>query len=212
MKAYVITIMSMPKSVELAERCIESAAKYGVTVEKHPAFIPSEETDAYAREYSILRKGFSERFSRIDNCIAAFCSHHSLWRKALTEDDVLILEHDAVFKAPIPTSPFRRLISYGKPSYGRFNPPDLMGVNPLFSKPYLPGAHAYRLNRYGAGSLLDKVLLHACPTDLYISVDNFSFIQEYHPWPIEVDDSFSTIQNNDGCMAKHNEVVPIGVE
>ncbi len=212
MKSYVITIESMPESVELAERCIESGAKYGVTVEKHPAFIPSPETDAYIKANAISSVRFRERWSRIENCMAAFCSHHSLWVKALTERDVLILEHDAVFKEPIPTAPYRMLISYGAPSYGSANQAPMMGVNNLFSKKYLPGAHAYRLNHMGAKALLDNVLLNARPTDLFLASDVFPFIQEYYPWPVQVDDSISTIQTVDGCLAKHNKVRPIGVQ
>ena len=39
MRAYVITILQNKKSVEAAERCISSAARHGLAVEKFPAFI-----------------------------------------------------------------------------------------------------------------------------------------------------------------------------
>jgi hypothetical protein len=32
----------------------------------------------------------------------------------------------------------------------------------------------------------------------------FPWLEEYYPWPVVVDDSFSTIQNQQGCLAKHN--------
>jgi len=40
MKAYVITIEDREPSVKAAEKCIESAAKFGIKVEKWPAITP----------------------------------------------------------------------------------------------------------------------------------------------------------------------------
>ena len=44
----------------------------------------------------------------------------------------------------------------------------------------------------------------AIPTDVYLNLDLFPFLEEYYPWPVEAQDSFSTIQNTNGCLAKHN--------
>jgi hypothetical protein len=40
MKAYVITITTLPKSVEIANRCIESGKKFGINVEVFSAITP----------------------------------------------------------------------------------------------------------------------------------------------------------------------------
>jgi len=44
----------------------------------------------------------------------------------------------------------------------------------------------------------------ACPTDLYICNKNFPFVNEYYPWPVEARDSFTSIQTETGCLAKHS--------
>ena len=42
------------------------------------------------------------------------------------------------------------------------------------------------------------------PTDLFLNKVDFPWIQEYYPWPIKADDSFTTIQKVAGSVAKHN--------
>ena len=44
----------------------------------------------------------------------------------------------------------------------------------------------------------------AAPTDVYLNLDNFSFLEELYPWTHEAQDYFTTIQNELGCQAKHN--------
>ena len=56
---------------------------------------------------------------------------------------------------------------------------------------------------------VEKAATEAEPTDVYLNLDRFPFITEFYPWPIECRDSFSTIQRELGCRAKHNEVKPL---
>ena len=56
----------------------------------------------------------------------------------------------------------------------------------------------------GASRLVREASKHAKPTDLYLNLDTFPFLQEYYPFCAYVDDSFTTIQNEEGCIAKHN--------
>ena len=49
-----------------------------------------------------------------------------------------------------------------------------------------------------------QALMGARPTDVYLNIDTFPFLQEYYPWPVEARDSFTTIQSEMGCKAKHN--------
>jgi hypothetical protein len=52
--------------------------------------------------------------------------------------------------------------------------------------------------------LIDKVKTKSEPTDVYLNRDNFPFLEEHYPWPVEVEDTFSTIQDEAGLYAKHN--------
>ena len=79
-----------------------------------------------------------------------------------------------------------------------------MGVNELFSKGYFPGAHAYIVKPRGAKEFIKQAKVFARPTDVYLNKSTFPWLQEYFPWPVEARDSFTTIQNVNGCYAKHN--------
>ena len=56
----------------------------------------------------------------------------------------------------------------------------------------------------GAKLLIDQAKIDAGPTDTFLHLDRFNFLQEYYPWPVEARDNFTTIQNESGCIAKHN--------
>ena len=43
----------------------------------------------------------------------------------------------------------------------------------------------------------------ARPTDIYLNINQFPWLEEYYPWPVEAKDTFSTIQHEGGCSAKH---------
>lgn len=207
MKNYVITIAENDRSVEAAERCIESALYVGLEVKIFPAVTPRN-TNIYEllEQNQISPDGFKEVYSRLDNCIAAFLSHYSLWKKAVElKQEVTIFEHDAVVTNTIPEFiNYRHCISFGKPSYGKFSIPTNIGVNPLTSKKYFPGAHAYRVKPSGAQMLIDQAKIAAKPTDVFLHAATFPWLEEYYPWPVEVRDTFTTIQNTKGCLAKHN--------
>ena len=205
MKHYVITMSQTPQSVKSAERCIESGKKYGLEIHKWEATTPNEMLSAFLNEAQINATGFMERYSRLDNCAAAFHSHWSLWKHCTEiEQEVTIFEHDAVVVDNIPEMVHNGCISLGKPSYGKFVTPSLLGVNPLTSKPYFPGAHAYRVAPKGAELLIAQARMHARPTDVFLNREVMPWLQEYYPWPVECRDSFTTIQKTEGCLAKHN--------
>ena len=205
MKNYVITIKNNPKSVESAQRTIDSGKKNGIDIEMFDAWTPDTINLQKAFfKFNINKDGFKEKYSRLDNCMAAFLSHFTLWRNCM-EDGVeyTIFEHDAVVQAPIPEMSYYGCVNIGKPSYGAFNTPRHLGVGPLVSKPYFPGAHAYRINPIGAELLVNGVSA-ARPTDVYLNNTFFPWLEEYNPWPVVANDSFTTIQNKTGCLAKHN--------
>lgn len=205
MKSYVITIMSNDKSCTVANRCIESAKKFGIICDMWAATTPADNIRLLFQKEGINPSKFHDRYSRLENSMAAFFSHYSLWKKCIElGEDLIIFEHDAVVVNNIPDfMNFDGCINLGRPSYGGFNNPRTLGVNPLSSKLYFPGAHAYRINVSGAKRLVEAAKEIAEPTDVYLRLENFPWLQEYFPWPVECRDTFTTIQHSIGCLAKH---------
>jgi len=208
MQSYVITIKSIPESVAAAKRCIASMPEYNVQM--YDAITPDDLPLKIAEREGLSVGHFhmmdkNESISRRDRCISAFLSHYSLWKKCVKlNQEVQVFEHDAVCVGNLPPMiNFQGCISLGIPSYGNFNTPTKLGTNPLTSKRYFPGAHAYRINPKGAAALIQHAETHACPTDVFLTTDFFPWLEEYYPWPVQAKDSFSTIQNEGGCSAKH---------
>jgi len=208
MKNYVITIRSNAMSVGAAGRCINSGRINNLKIEMFDAIIPSDDPVEIAENLGINIQGFHDDqfYSRYENCVAAFMSHFSLWSMCYEqEEEFTIFEHDAILVNHIPRHiPYKEIISLGKPSYGGHVDLKSFGVNPLTSKRYFPGAHAYRLRPAGAKKLIDQAKICAKPTDIYLNLDTFPNLQEYYPWPVEAKDTFTTIQKREGCLAKHN--------
>jgi GR25 family glycosyltransferase involved in LPS biosynthesis len=204
MKNFVIAIRENDKSLEAASKCIASAGQYGLEVDFYEAYTPAE-CRQFISEQKINDRLFNnDKFSREDNARAAFCSHFSIWQFAAEcKEEVTIFEHDAVVVDNIPEMSYNGCISLGKPSYGKFITPSSIGPNKLVSKQYFPGAHAYRLKPSAAQILIDNARLEARPTDLFLNINTFPFLQEYYPWPVEVSETFSTVQKTEGCLAKH---------
>lgn len=206
MKAFVITIMDHEGSIQVANRCIATGKKSGVDIDKWQATTPKDMPIEKLLKDNINIAGLHETYSRIANCAAAFHSHYSLWKHCIDiNEEVLVCEHDAVFVNDVPNIIyFDKCISLGKPSYGKWNTPNTFGINPLTSKGYFPGAHGYIVKPAGAKEFIKQAKVFARPTDVFLSMKNFPWLQEYYPWPIEAQDSFTTIQNVNGCLAKHN--------
>jgi len=203
MRAFVIYV-PIEESEKAAARCIRSAANFQIHAELFRGVTPADHPIQLAEELGLPLNNFQEKYSRYENCVSAFLSHRRLWEfSAQNNEEVLIFEHDAVVTDPIPDVPYRGVLSYGHPSYGKWVTPSTLGVNKLVSKQYLPGAHAYRVKPEAAKVLLETAKTHAGPTDLYLRNELFDFIEEYYPWPVVVRETFSTIQNENGCQAKH---------
>jgi GR25 family glycosyltransferase involved in LPS biosynthesis len=201
MIAKVITLMNMPQSVKAAQRCIDSGAGYGVHVQNFNAVTPKT-VDQFVYNEQIDTRFFKEKYSRFKNALAAFSSHYSLWKESYqTQQNYLILEHDAVFVGDIPTFLRGDIVNLGEPSYGRVETPGKLGEGPLCSKPFLPGAHGYYITPKGAWDLIRRAKIKAKPTDVYIHQDDFE-ITEFYPWPIQARDTFTTIQREEGIQAK----------
>ena len=206
LKASVITIQGNEQSEKAADRLIESARKNGLEVSKFYGNTPENiDIDAYFAEYNIPAINFHEKYSRLDRVMCAFSSHHSLWRMTAAGTTAhMIFEHDAFMVDKLPNTIIGHIVNFGKPSYGKYRYPPL-GESRLVSKQYLPGAHAYMVTPFGAEMLLQRSTVDAGPTDVFIHNDRFpNLINEVYPWPVECRDSFTTIKNETGCLAKHN--------
>ena len=212
MKSYVITIKDNVLSEQAAERCIRSMPDFNVL--KFYGITPKDNPLEILKIESIPVSGFQEKYSYLESCIAAFLSHYAL-RKKCVEDKVeyQIFEHDAFCVGELPEFiNYDKAISLGKPSYGNFNTPLVLGTNPLVSKRYFPGAHAYRIKPAGAKELVARAKVDGGPTDVFLHLDKFPWLQEYYPWPVVAKDSFTTIQKTQGCLAKHNWHDGVGYE
>lgn len=204
MKAYVIAIEGHAKSQQAADRCIESGKLFGVDIQKFDAVTPEDDIESIAAMAGVPLYRFVSKYSPTENALAAFMSHYSLWNLcAGSNEPIAIFEHDAVLTSPLPQPPMF-VGNIGKPSYGKFNTPTTLGWGDLVSKPYFPGAHAYIVTPMGARMLIEKAVDDACTTDVYLDTRRFPWLQEYYPWVAEARDTFSTIQNENGCRAKHN--------
>lgn len=205
MKASVITIVENIRSRQVAARCIQSADANGLHVDYFSAITPDSDPLKIASQENIPIEGFEEKYSRFTSCLSAFLSHYWLWKvTAAGTHPHVIFEHDAVMVSPLPNIIRGDIVNLGKPSYGKWNTPTFLGEGPLTSKAYFPGAHAYYITPKGAQQLIDQAYINAGPTDIFINKSHFNDLKECYPWPVEAKDSFTTIQNEIGCQAKHN--------
>ncbi len=206
MKSFVIAIMDLNHSVNVAKRCIDSAKKFGLTVNYFEAITPKDNPLEILVSLNINESDFIEKYSRKLNGISCFLSHYMLWRKSIEiNESILIFEHDAVVIDKIPNDDcFDGLLSLGKPSFGAFKTPSSNGINALTSKKYLPGAHAYIIKPDAAKKLIKQASIKANYADVFLNIDTFPWIQEYYPWPVIVEDTFTTVQKVEGCIAKHS--------
>tara|TARA_B100001939_G_scaffold322614_1_gene313233 strand:+ start:1142 stop:1789 length:648 start_codon:yes stop_codon:yes gene_type:complete len=206
MNYYVIQVSDIPQSVQAAKRCIQSGQRHGVSIKKFDAVTPRN-CDIYriARINGIDTEGFKEVYSRFENCLAAFLSHFQLWKISVEHQETLtIFEHDAVIVNQLNSDiPFDKVMTLGKPSYGQYRTPNFLGTGPLTQKAYFKGAHAYSVKPAGAEELIKQARIKARPTDVFLNIHTFPWLQENYPWKVEVKESFTTIQNTKGCLAKH---------
>ncbi len=218
MKGYVGTLTLLKESIEVANRCVISGKQYGVDVDIVPSthkdnylevleeeglFIASEET-----ERKLLPK-YHRTESNRGAVLGNFLTQYRIWKLIQESNEPgIVLEHDAVFVSEVPDLNNKGdIINLGKPSYGYFTTKDTPGVYQMFSKPggYIPGAHGYYVTPKGAYDLIHKAKeIGACPCDLFLNHKIFPNIKEIWPHPIEAHDTFTTIQNEQGCQAKHN--------
>lgn len=211
MLARVITITWLPRSVAAAQRCVATGAEFGVEVGFHPATTPRDDPRRTFLERKWPVANFDpSKYSKPETTMATFLSHYGLWEIAADSGEpMLVLEHDAVFVAPLPDlSQVKLSCTLAKPAFGAV-PETKVGFGPLAQRWYYAGAHGYYVTHEGAKRFLDKAH-EAQPVDVYLNRKRFPFLQEFYPWPIECDDSFTTIQNEVGAAPHHNKIEILG--
>lgn len=204
-EGYVIAIKGNPKSEASASRCIKSADRFGIKVHPFEAVTPKNVV-SLMEDFNIPTKYFENNpYSRFENVKACFMSHYMAWHKCLASNkEIIVLEHDAVFASSLPDSMHHvGCISIGAPSYGNYHKPENIGINPLTSKKHFPGAHAYIIKPEAAKVFIETAEVEAGPADVFFHIERFPWLQEFYPWPVGAMDTFSTVQAERGCLAKH---------
>ncbi len=196
-RAYCIAVLSLPQSVESAQRCVESAKKFGVEVK---VFEATTKPDApkQLQEFSLKWTWKKEIKSDLHAVWGCFLSHFRLWRKCMElNEPILVLEHDAIFTANIPDFHFDSVLNLGKPSWGKNKAKGKSGLGILSTKK-LYGTHGYLVSPTGAKKMIEFAQENGIsPADEYMNRRSFPFIQEWHPHPIFAKDEFSSIQKTD---------------
>jgi len=222
MEAFVITVKHSELSNKAADNCINSIRRFHpeINPEKFFGFTPKDKPQEMLERYQYPTHKFIDKYSRHENAMAAFLSHHKLWKYSMKSNkSIFIFEHDAQLVSPLPITKWYdekkdkpsykimptmgNIVNLGHPSYGNWYTPPNIGVNNLTSKQYFPGAHAYFIRPQGARDLVNKSKEDARPTDVFINLNNFKYLQEYFPFCAVARDNFSTIQRLDGVTAKH---------
>ena len=173
-KKFLITLTGIPASMSIAKRCIASAKQYGEdrNLEILPAVNQSESQDFFIRHnltWCWKLQGFDPLAQ-----MGCFASHFKLWLRCMDiGKPILVLEHDAVFRAPIPTLKFSHVIMLGLPNLetSRVNSKVLATCKKgtiYYPKSHLLGTHAYMITPEGAHRLVK-----AAKEELLFPVDHF---------------------------------------
>ena len=134
MKAFVITLNNDKYSNMCADRCEQSAAKYGLKIKRFWG-TKKEDAEAEMKRYGLTWTWAGEKNNRHTVCPitglkqhpyrcsdlravkGCSMSHYRLWTKCVEIDEpILILEHDAVFLRPFPEFDFKGICQINDPA------------------------------------------------------------------------------------------------
>lgn len=139
MKAFVITLQDNAYSKQVTDRCIESAARFGVHVDRFWGVDKNVAHEAMEQEglrwtwannntsKSVCPITGLHQFPYMDSTgrqkanlhskIGCSMSHYLLWKRCVDIDKpILILEHDAVFLRPLPEFEFKGICQINDPA------------------------------------------------------------------------------------------------
>lgn len=203
--------------MESANRAHQTALMHGLKPHIYQGIFRTESREiAQKRNLSINLKDQTNA-SNHDAVIGCFLSHFHLWEKCLSlQEPIVIMEHDALIKAPPPSISYKwNIVNLGKPSYNKLKKPNRLRYlwskikqSPIvikhFSMSHLPGTHAYYITPTGAQQLVSKALkTGVIETDHFINRERFPHIGEVYPWGAEAAPFFSSIQNAEGAAHQH---------
>lgn len=208
MIAYINYLPHLEQSRQVAERAKESCIEHGLESELYPG-IWRDNARYLMDSFELKQADYAKHLSNDDSVIGNFLTNYMLWEKIAAEKHTaLILEHDAVVVEPLPCPAFAwpEITTVGKPSFGAYNKSREKGLQRFFSNAlkHFKGAHAYVITPCGAKKAISVAQRHGVmPLDIFFHTDRFT-LHEIYPWPVECHDSFTTIQLEEGCQAKHN--------
>ena len=191
-KKLLITLTGMPASVRMAKHCIESAKQHGEdrNLEILPAVSKFESRDFFIRHnltWCLRNRGFDALAQ-----MGCFASHFKLWLRCMNlGEPVIALEHDALFRAPIPTLKFSHILMLGvsNPEMPHANSKIFAACKKgIISYPndHLLGTHAYAITPEGAHRLVKAAKEELlCPVDHFIRKELVSILC-YNPCLIKI--------------------------
>lgn len=204
MRNFVITMLNHPQSVEVSNRCIDSGKQFNIDIEIFDAITPSDDLEKILKDEGIGTNDFIDTYATYEGMVSCFLSHYFLWKKCIElNEEITIFEHDAVIQSPIPRLDYIGCVNLGKPSYGIYQTPT-KGLGRLQSMTHFPGTHCYRVNPYGAQKFIEQSKISGNTPDIFLHSNTFDFLEEYYPWPVISNDTFSTIQTKEGLRRKHS--------
>ena len=204
-KKFIITLTDLPQSMNVAKRCLESAKRYNEhhgmelwpAVSKFEAldFFKSHQLTWFHTDYNLERK--KDPLPEM----GCFASHYMLWKHCIELNQaIIILEHDAIIRSPIPPLKFKHIImlsrfAFGQKKYriGKITMPSPREI--FYPLDRLAAAHCYAITPKGA-QILTKVAQHniIVPADAFINKDKVNILY-YHPYLVDFDYKFSTIDS-----------------
>ena len=211
-RKFIITLTQLPQSVKAANRCLEHARQHGMDdgMEIWPATDKFQATDFF-RSHQLTWRHTQENFALGKDPLpemGCFASHYLLWERCVEiNEPIIVLEHDSIPVAPLPSLKFRHVILLSKPTYiygpCRFNEIDYRTPREVFyPMSRLPGAHCYAITPQGAKRMIaaaQGTLVE--PVDAFIN-KKYVDILYYHPFLIDYDHKFSTIDKRPGeCLS-----------
>lgn len=222
MKSFIITLKGNLYSEDKSNRCIETAKRFDVHVEKYPAvdkfnaktFMKAcglkwtwkngricPKTKLYMKPYRVKDWGTK---------IGCSMSHYLLWQMCEElNEPILILEHDAVFVSPLPSINFKFACQINDPMGAtpkgkwwseQMKKRNKNGVFPKTIIPYpdnrpdgLAGNGSYMITPNAATTLIEKTHeIGLWINDAFLCRQLFSELEEYYPYITRIKQEIST--------------------
>jgi len=222
MISFVIMLEGHEYSEAKASRCIETAAQFGLEVQKFPA-VEQDWSELVMRSKG-LKWTWAKNNTAIDYCpltglrqhpygklapkIGCSMSHYELWEWcAESNNELLILEHDAVFLRPLPEVEFNGICQINDPqgatpSGERWSRQMRERGPGVFSKTLvmidaqpdgLAGNSAYLIKPWAAAELVKAFKKYGVwPNDATMCIQLFPWLQELYPFVTRVEQTMST--------------------